>query len=137
MPELSLLQAEVSASPHIRDASVPLSSLCWTHSIKSMSLLYWAVHSWLCSAPNCVHTSAEWRGRITCFDLWSLCFVLPRMLLAFFSVKLHCWFVISLSTRTPVAFSAELLFSRLVPGVYGGCVYSSPQFSSGLYISSY
>lgn len=133
----------VSASPRTTDASVPLSPLCWTHSIKSMSVLCHVmtcqvVHSWLCGAPNYGHTSAEWRGRITCFDLWSLHFILPRMVLAFFSVKLHCWLVISfLSPRTPMAFSTELLSSKLAPSVYGACIYSSPQFSSGLCISPY
>lgn len=50
-----------------------------------------------------------------------LCLMQPRRLLAFLLARAHCWRVFNLvSTRTPKAFSAEMLVSPLMcPGAWG------------------
>jgi len=60
------------------------------------------------------------RKRITCLNLLAVLFLMqPRMLLAFFAVRTHCWLMFNLlSTRTSKSHSAELLSSHLASSMH-------------------
>lgn len=68
------------------------------------------------STPD-VSPHVESRGRVTSLKLLtSLLLMQPRMLLAFFALRVHRWLTVSLST--PKSFSAELLSRRSAPQLY-------------------
>lgn len=53
---------------------------------------------------------------INCLDLLAVLLMQCRTLLAFFAVRVHCWFRINLlPSRTPTAFSAEMVSTWLAP----------------------
>jgi len=77
-------------------------ALLWTHSNRSMSLLYWGLHIWMQYSKSGL-TSAEQRDKITSFALLAVLLLLPpRIQLAFGA---HCWHMSRLpSTSIPGPF---------------------------------
>jgi len=69
---------------------------------------------------RCGLTSVEKRGRIPSYGLLAtLLLMQPRILLAFFAARAHCWLMSSLvSSRTTRFFSLKLLSSQFDPSIY-------------------
>ena len=93
-------------------------ALHWTVSSMFMSLLYRGAQNWA-QYSKCGLTSAEQRGRITTLHLLAvLCVMQPRIPFAFFAARAHSWLKFNLvSTGTPSAFSAKLLYRWVSPSV--------------------
>lgn len=84
-----------------------------------MSSLYQEGPNWRqCSTYRL--RSAEQRGIIACLDVLALLLlILSWMLLAFLSARAHCRPKFSLlSTKTPMSFPAELLYSQCISSLY-------------------
>lgn len=94
---LKLSSEEMSSSPF-----TIFVALCWNHSSKFRSLLYWKSQNWT-QKSRCSFTNAGNNGSITSLDLLVLlCLMQPRVLLVY-------WLVLNLlSTRTLRSFFAEL-----------------------------
>ena len=89
-------------------------ALLWTHSRSSLSLLSCGAQNWAQNS-RCDLSRAEQRGRITSLHLLPvLILVHPRIPLALLATRTQCELMdISLSSRTPRSFSAELLAAGL------------------------
>ena len=70
-------------------------TLCWTCFSMSVSFSHWGGENWT-QQSSCALTSAEQRGRITSFGLLSTLFLMqPRLVWAPFTVRVHCWLMIT------------------------------------------
>lgn len=89
-----------------------------------------------CSEEPRTPSMDEQRGRITSLDLLAvLCLMHSRIPLAFFAARAHCCLMFnSVSTRTPISFSAKLLSASWPPPctvvaiIYYYCSAGTPKF---------